>query len=117
MYLIQKISNALRGFFLAIFTDNGMKFQVGFALITIPVLLFFLHPLSAQEYAILLIGYAFLFITELQNTALEISLDKLHPETHDSIRDSKDIAASSTLVSLGVFILLFLILLGDRIWF
>ncbi len=116
MYVFNKIGNALRGFFLAIIKDRGVQFQVGFALITIPLLLIFLFPLTLHEYALLLIGYAFLYITELQNTALEISLNRLHPEKHESIRDSKDIAASSTLVSLGVFILLVCILIADRIW-
>lgn len=114
MYILKKIGNALRGFFLTIIKDRGVQFQVGFALITIPLLLLFLYPLTPHEYALLLIGYAFLYITELQNTALEISLDRLHPEKHESIRDSKDIAAASTLVSLGVFILLVSILFADR---
>lgn len=116
MYIFKKIQNALRGFFLAIFKDRGVQFQVGFAATTIPLILLFLHPLTLHEYALLLIGYAFLYITELQNTALEISLNRLHPEQHESIRDSKDIAASSTLVSLGVFLLLVGILVAERLW-
>lgn len=112
--VVKKFSNAFRGLFLAIQSDRGFQFQLLFFVVTAPVLAFLFNPLTSYEFALLVICYGFLFITELQNTALEKAIDRLHPERNDLIRDSKDIAASSVLVSLLVFSCIVLLIALER---
>ncbi len=108
--LSNKLIHPLRGLCLCLRKDRGVQFQLLFLVITLPILLYLFRPLLPLEVALLLLGYGLLFITELQNSALEKALDHLHPELHQNIRDSKDIAASSVLLSLVVFVSLVAIL-------
>lgn len=69
------------------------------------------QPLSKTELLFLLLGWCLILITELQNSALEHALDHLHPERHDTIGRSKDLAAAAVLLA-GVFLLLVLVVIG-----
>ena len=84
-------------------TDRSMQLHVLFLIVSAPLLHFFFAPFSVIEYTFMLFAYGILFITELQNSALETMIDRLHPERHESIRDSKDIAAGSVLMGLIIF--------------
>jgi diacylglycerol kinase (ATP) len=77
----------------------------------ITVALFFFSPLTTAEVLFLILAYILILITELQNSALEYALDHLHPDTHDSIGRSKDMAAGAVLLA-GIFLLIVLGVLG-----
>jgi diacylglycerol kinase len=49
-------------------------------------------------------------ITELQNTSFEEALDHLHPELHDKIGRSKDMAAGAVLTA-GIFLALVMLVI------
>lgn len=49
-------------------------------------------------WAVLILTCALVMAAELLNTALEHTLDLLHPEPHDSVRIAKDCAAGAVLV-------------------
>jgi len=111
---MKKISHALRGLYIAVKTDRGVQMQILFTTVSLPLLYFVFSPLTAVEIMFLAIGYGLLFVTELQNTALERSLDRLHPEGNEEIRDSKDIAAGSVMLSLFIFMCLVILIAQSR---
>lgn len=49
-----------------------------------------------------------MLITELQNSSFELALDRLHPELHDTIGKSKDMAAGAVLTA-GFFLIFVLV--------
>ena len=55
-------------------------------------------PLQEYEFLFLVFSYVFILALELFNTALERSLERLHPEEHELIGHSKDLAAASVLM-------------------
>lgn len=83
--------------------DRGVQLQVVFFAVSAPILFIVLQPFSMLEIVLIVFGYGLLFVTELQNTAFEKALDALHPEKHERVKQSKDIAAGSVLLSLLVF--------------
>jgi diacylglycerol kinase len=98
-----RFPHALRGITYAAKNDFGYRTQVyGIGLFVVAIL-FYLSPLSKEEFLFLLLAYALILITELQNSALEIALDRLHPDLHDAIGKSKDMAAGAVLLA-GVFL-------------
>lgn len=68
--------------------------------------------LNRFEWAILWLAMGLIFVSEALNTALERALDTLHPEKHEGVGRSKDMAAGATLIAstvaliVGAYILL-----------
>ena len=104
---LKRFPHALRGLYFGLKYDFGFRTQVyGIGLI-IALALYLFSPLQMFEGLFLLLAYFLILITELQNSALEIALDKLHPELHEAIGKSKDLAAAAVLLA-GVFLLVIL---------
>lgn len=115
----RRLGFALRGIHYALRTDKNFRLQwygvgsvVAFAVIV-------LTPVTGTELLFLVLAYFLILITELQNSALEYALDHLHPETHDNIGRSKDMAAGAVFLA-GLFLtiviatLLYTRVLSDR---
>ncbi len=102
--LFKKFSHPLRGILYAFLHDAGFQFQIVLGVIGLCVCLFFFRSLTQTEIFFLGCAYVLVLITELINSSIEMSLDKLHPELHDSIKRSKDIAAAAVLTA-GIFLL------------
>ncbi len=110
----RRFGYALKGYCTAFKSDINFRLQVLLFLFYI-VFGYLVWPLTKTEILFLAISYALIVITELQNTSFEKALDRLHPELHDDIGASKDIAAAAVL-SAGLFaVLVVLILLISRI--
>lgn len=92
---------ALNGFCTAFKSDHNFKLQVWASLFFIGFG-YFEQPLTQTEILFLALSYILIIITELQNTSFEKALNHLHPELHDNIGASKDIAASAVLAA-GLF--------------
>lgn len=99
----RRLGFALRGIQYALRTDKNFRLQwygvgsvVAFAIVV-------LTPVSGTELLFLVLAYFLILITELQNSALEYALDHLHPETHDNIGRSKDMAAGAVFLA-GLFL-------------
>lgn len=97
----QRFGNAIRGFYIAYDGDKNFKHQIWSSLFFCAFGLF-MSPLSDAEFLFLVLSYILILITELQNTAFETALDHLHPERHEEIGASKDIAATAVMLA-GVF--------------
>lgn len=54
---------------------------------------------TLTEWALLTIAMALVWVTEMLNTAIEKTMDLLHPERHSSVKWIKDVAAGAVLVA------------------
>jgi diacylglycerol kinase len=101
----KRFPHAIRGLYFGLKHDFGFRTQVYGIGLAVALALYFFSPLSAIEGLFLILAFFLILITELQNSALEIALDKLHPELHEAIGKSKDLAAAAVLLA-GVFLLI-----------
>ncbi len=105
---VKRLAYALKGLRYAIVYDYSFRLQFYIFGILTTILMLFIAELSDTEKILLLLAYILILITELQNSALEYALDHLHPETHDDIGRSKDLAAGAVLLA-GLFFVIVLI--------
>jgi len=100
---LKRLGYALYGIHYAIRKDRSFRLQwYGLGSIVL-IVVALLQPLTSIEFLFIAHAYMLILITELQNSALEYALDHLHPETHDSIGRSKDMAAGAVLIA-GIFL-------------
>ena len=81
------------------------------ALATLLVIPFsFMMELSAMEWIAIVFAIAFVWITEMLNTAVEKTMDHLSPEEHPQVKLIKDVAAAAVLTaSVAACIIAFII--------
>ena len=106
---LKRFRCALLGLRSALFKDRSFQIQVLLIGPLLGLFIYFYWPLSDIELMALVFGWCLLLITELQNSSFEQALDHLHPNQHNKIGASKDMAAGSVL--LAFFFLLFVLLL------
>ncbi len=95
-YWINRLSHPLRGLYYAFTRDFAVRFEtVVFGIIGIPAVYFLFGPLSTWELLLLIFCWFFIVVTEIQNTAIEVALTKLHPEHDEAIGRSKDLASGA----------------------
>lgn len=95
-FWITRLSHPLRGLRYAITHDFAIRFEIFvFGIIGLPVAYFLFGPFSAHELLLLIFCWFFIIVTELQNSAIETALDKIHPEHHRVIGRSKDLASAA----------------------
>lgn len=111
-YWIVRLSHPLRGLKYAFTCDFAVRFEIiVFGIIGIPAVYFLFGPLSAKELLLLLFCWFFIVVTEIQNTAIEVALTKLHPEHDEAIGRSKDLASGAVVWAFvfGVICLAFIL--------
>ena len=108
-----RVSNALRGIACAWKTESSFRAQIFCGAIALLVLLAFRpEPLWWCVFALAAAGT---WAMELVNTALEMTIDRLHPAVHPSIRQAKDCAAGAVLVMSIATLVVFLFFIHTRI--
>ncbi len=112
---IKRLGYALSGIRYAIRFDRSFRLQYYSIGLILVIALFVYSPLTSNEWLWLTLAYLLILITELQNSALEYALDHLHPDTHENIGRSKDMAAGSVLLA-GLFLLIVLSTLAATRW-
>ncbi len=106
-----KFGHAIRGIVRATQTDKSFSAHVYIGIPTAVVVWYLGWPLTDLEFFMLVVAVLLVLVTELQNSAFEAALDRLHPELHEKIGRSKDMAAGAVLLSVsfailvGIFIL------------
>lgn len=103
-HTLKRFRYAFGGISFALKNDHSFRTQVLIGLPFVFLVSYFGSPLTQFEWVLLIGSYAFVLITELQNTAFEAALDHLHPELHDRIGRSKDMAAGAVLLSGAIFL-------------
>lgn len=108
---LKKFSHPITGLTYATIYDRGFRVQLYFLTVVTFGVITFYEPLSWQEFLFVALAYILILITELQNSALEHTLDRLHPEHDEQVGHSKDMAAASVLMA-GVFLLIVLVVIS-----
>jgi len=112
--IITSVSNALRGLRHAYEVDKSFRMEV-FGSVGFIVVGMLVWPMSGVDFIILTLAYFLIIITELINTAVEQLLERLHPERHDLIGKSKDIASAAVLVAFLFATVVVAVMLYERI--
>lgn len=113
---LRRFPPALRGWYRALRTDFSFKTQWYGGLLSTGLVLVIAWPLSSTEGLFLGLGFALLIITELQNSSVEAALDHLHPEHHERVGYSKDLAAAAVLIAALFFAAVVLTIAVSRFW-
>lgn len=110
-YWIKRLSHPFRGLKYAFTHDDAIRIEIVLAVIGLPTV-YFLFNLSAYELLLLIFCAFFVLVAELHNSAIEIALTKIHPEHHEAIGRSKDVAAAAVVWAalFGLICLAFVIL-------
>lgn len=108
---LSRLPHALRGISFALKHDFGFRTQIYTTALVATVILYFFTPLTTTEFLFLGVAAMFILITELQNSAIEAALDQLHPERHERIMRSKDMAAGAVLLA-ALFALVVVVVLS-----
>lgn len=108
---LKRFPHAIRGIFYAITNDSSYRHQVYIGGVVTTVSIFYFNPLEAWELLFIVLAWILILITELQNSSLEAALDRIHPELHDGIKRSKDMAAGAVLTA-GLFLLFVLLIIS-----
>lgn len=85
-------------------TEHNARIHAG---ITVAVVIAsILFKVSRGEAALLVLTIAFVFVTEISNTALEKAMDFISIEKHPQIKLVKDLAAAAVLIAAGAAIVI-----------
>ncbi len=104
-----RLGFAWRGLVATFLHEASFRTQVLAALVVTSLLIFIRPPLIWVALISVIIGL--ILATELLNTALEHTLDGLHPEKANFVRLAKDCAAASVLVLSLCSVIIFLLML------
>lgn len=105
---------AWRGLRTAVRTERNLRIHLG--VLGIVLLVGSLLPLSRTDWGLLFLASVIVLVTELLNTAIEKTLDRVAPEWHPQTRAAKDIAAAAVLIAACTSVLIGLIVLGPPLW-
>lgn len=100
---LRRFKYAIQGITYALKTDASYRSQFIIGGLAIIIFSYFSWPLDKSEMVFLGLAWVLILITELQNTSFETALNHLHPEQHQEIGNSKDMAAGSVLTA-GLFL-------------
>lgn len=114
-YHIRRFIPAFRGIWYALRHDRGFKLEGYGGALFLCGSLYLLQPFTATEFLWLTLGWCLILITELQNSALELTLDHLHPEQHEMVGRSKDLTAAAVLLAAGFLGIVVLVLTAPRL--
>jgi len=94
-----KFSHPARGILFALRYDKSFQIQFYGGILFLFLVWLIFSPLQPWEWLFVILCWTLILITELQNSALEEALDKIHPELHENIGRSKDMVAGAVLVA------------------
>ena len=72
--------------------------------------------ISPTEWALIIIAIALVFVGEMLNTVVELSVDLIMPEDNILAKHVKDVAAGAILVAAVVAAVIGLLVLGPPLW-
>jgi diacylglycerol kinase (ATP) len=106
---IDKANLAIEGVIYSVRTQRHMRYHLAAALAALLVSL--LVNISRMEFILLSTAIILVLVTEMLNTAIEVTIDMISEEFHPQAKIAKDIAAGVVLVaSVGAIVLAYLIL-------
>ena len=108
---LDAFANSLNGIWYTIKTQKNIKIQIVIALIVVIAAVAF--KFTAIEYIFLTFACFLVFITEIVNTAIEVTINLITEKYHPLAKIAKDVGAGSVLVaSLNAIIVGCILFLG-----
>lgn len=114
----QSMRFALNGLITLLRTERNFQIMGIVSVIVVIVgysLDYFGEQLNRFEWAILWCVMGLIFVSEGLNTALETTIDVLHPDQHPMIGRAKDMAAGATLAASIIAIIVGLYIFGPHV--
>ncbi|MEL6106841.1 MAG: diacylglycerol kinase family protein [Planctomycetota bacterium] len=71
---------------------------------------------DSTSWALLVVAISMVWVGESLNTAIELILDLVHPETHPLAKAAKDVAAAGVLLAAVSSTVIGLLVLGPPLW-
>jgi len=105
--------NAFKGFYSAFLSEKNLRFHFIAAITAVCMGLF--CKITVYEWISLIIVIAIVIISELFNTAIELSVDYFSPEENPAAKTIKDISASAVLIAAISSIALGIIIFGSKL--
>jgi len=94
-----RFSHPVRGLLYVVKNDKSFQSQLLGGLLFLFFTWLIFSPLAAWEWLFIGLCWTLILITELQNSALEEALNRIHPELNENIGRSKDMAAGAVLLA------------------
>ena len=108
--IINSTKYSLHGLKKAYLTDVSFNLDVKICSVILIIVIYLLWPITETQFLFLFLSYFLILIIELVNTSIEQMLDKLHPEKHELIGVSKDIASAAVFLSIILAIVVVLVI-------
>ena len=102
---------SLRGLRTAFRRDASFRLEVMLGIPAVLVFAYALWPLAAYEILFVTLAVMFVLVAELFNTAIERVWERLHPQHHEIVGASKDIASAAVFTAM-LFALFVAIIIG-----
>jgi len=96
-HFLSSVKNALKGISAAFREQRNLRIQTAIAVLTIALGIWL--RITRMEWAIIFTCIGLVMGLELLNSAIEVLLDKLHPEKDAAIGKAKDIAGGAVLLA------------------
>lgn len=106
--------NTVGGFREGLATEAAIKQEAFLVLIALPVSFFLATNLWI--WAALMGSLILLLAAEFLNTAIERLCNHLHPETHEAIKVTKDLASAGVFCVIALTALIWIVAVIDRFW-
>lgn len=111
---IAGFSYAFQGLKYALRTQRNMRVHATIAVLAL--LLGIILRISALEFAMVFIAIMSVFIAEMFNTVIELTVDLSTPDYHPIAKIAKDVAAGAVLLSAILALIIGLFVFGPHLW-
>jgi diacylglycerol kinase len=111
---LQSIRFALEGWWYVISTQRNTWIH-SVASIAVIAIGFWLK-LSFQEWAVIILAIALVWVVEIINTSLEVLIDLISPQHSELAKISKDVSAAAVLISAVSSVIIGLLILGPPLY-
>lgn len=98
--LVKSFRHALRGFTILIKHEYNLYIQLSCGVLAI--IAGFAFDISLIEWAVQTTAIGLVIFSELVNTAIEKTMDLVHPDRDERVRDIKDLAAGTVLFTVAI---------------
>ena len=106
--------NAFSGWWHVIRTQRNAWIH---AIVSVAVIVIsFILQLSAQDWAVIMVAIALVWIAEFLNTALEAVVDLASPQHNHLAKVGKDVGAAAVLIAAATSVIIGLLILGPPLW-
>ncbi len=112
--LIASFHFAFSGLWYALRTQRNMRIHVLIA--TLAIIVGILLRISAVEFAMVFVAIITVFIAEMFNTVIELTVDLASPEYHPLAKIAKDVSAGAVLLSAMLSVAIGLFVFVPHLW-